>query len=366
MAGLIAHEWLETSGGAERVVDQMVTEFPDADLQVLWNDAPDRFPGVQIHETWLARTPLRRHKALALPLMPLTWRAVRRSRDYDWVLTSTHLFAHHVSVGSTDQRKFSYVHTPARYIWEPDIDGRGNGLAARAASLVLRPIDRMRARESAGVAANSEFTRQRIARTWGIDSTVIYPPVNVEEIRGVADWREQLGDRELALLDSLPSQFLLGASRFVPYKRLDEVIRAGSATDIPVVIAGRGPDEARLRSVAEESSVPVMFVASPSDPLLIAMYQRAIAFIFPSIEDFGIMPIEAMAAGTPVIVADEGGAAESVRNTGGGAIVPSFTKSGWRAALDEIAKIDRVYVDRQLDEFSAASFRSNLRRWMQV
>jgi hypothetical protein len=97
LAGLIVHEWLEPRGGAESVVDAMIEAFPDADLFALWNDARGRYPEVQ--ESWIARTPLRRHKGLVIPVLPVTWRTVPLREEYDWALVSSHLFAHHIRVG---------------------------------------------------------------------------------------------------------------------------------------------------------------------------------------------------------------------------------------------------------------------------
>lgn len=121
MTGLIVHEWLEERDGSERIVDAMRESFPNAELVALWNDAPEKYRDV--HESWLARTPLRRHKALSLPFQLCAWRrVVPRTDDVDWVLVSSHLFAHHVDVRTQSGErvpKYVYTHTPARYIWAP-------------------------------------------------------------------------------------------------------------------------------------------------------------------------------------------------------------------------------------------------------
>lgn len=365
MTGLIVHEWLETAGGAERVVDEFVRQFPDADLQVLWTDAPGRYDR-EPRETWLAHTPLRKSKALALPLLPVTWRTVRMRSDYEWALISSHLFAHHLRTTRRSFKipKFVYAHTPARYIWEPDLDSRGTSLPARMASAALKPLDRKRAQEAESIAANSKFTRGRIRRTWERDAEVIYPPVDTHSIINGAPWSNQVTEQERNLLDSLPGDFLLGASRFVRYKRLDLAIEAGAATGIPVVLAGAGPLENELRSKAQEASVEVQIVNRPSDALLRALYERCLAFIFPSVEDFGIMPIEAMAAGAPVIAASEGGAAESVGLTAGGATVANFFPQEWRDAFAAVQGIDRASLPGRTEAFSADRFREQVARWI--
>ncbi len=310
MTGLLVHEWIESSGGAENVLEAMARAFPDAGIRCLWNDAPHRFAQRDVRETWLAGTPLRHHKAAALPFMLPTWRRLRA--DADWMLVSSHLFAHHARLVGRDVPKYVYAHTPARYIWNPELDSRGDHVAVRAVATLLRRIDRRRAQEATAVAANSAFVRDRIRRAWNRDATVIHPPVAVERIMSRPDWRTEVsGDAERRVLDGLPERFVLGASRFVPYKRLDLVIEAAARAGLPAVIAGGGPDEARLRAAAASADVPVRFVTSPSTALLYALMQRAAVFVFPAVEDFGIVPVEAQAAGTPVVTGPVGGQVET-------------------------------------------------------
>ena len=275
--GLLVSEWIEQTGGAERVLDRLAGLFPDADMLCLWNDAPQRYPGRTVRETWLARTPLRRHKALALPLMPATWRIPQRDpekRPYDWALVSSHAFAHHVNVGSPEVPKYVYVHTPARYLWAPELDARGDNLAARIAGPPLRAIDKRAAQEATSIAANSRFVADRVQRAWDREAVVIHPPVDVAWIRG-GGWRDQLTDADRRVLDALPTDFVLGVSRFIPYKRLDVVMQAGDLLGIPVVIAGHGPLETGLRGMAAEVAVPVHFHIQPSDALVYALMARA-------------------------------------------------------------------------------------------
>lgn len=338
MAGLIVHEWLEPRGGAEKVVDAMCTAFPDADLLALWNDAPTKYADAQ--QTWLAKTPLRKHKAAALPLLPAVWRGVRpyaRHAQHDWMLVSSHLFAHHVRPRGADHDipKFVYAHTPARYIWTPELDQRGDSAVVRAAAALLKPLDRRRAQEPVKIAANSKFVRDRIRETWQRDADVIYPPVDVERIQSVSDWRSELSASALHELESLPSDFILGASRFVPYKRLDWVIEAGAANNIPVVIAGSGPEEQHLRALAAEVSVPVHFVINPPTEMLYSLYQQAQMYVFPAVEDFGIMPVEAQAAGSRVVTTSVGGAIETIE---GGKLGHAATQDSSAAVAQAVAE----------------------------
>lgn len=364
VSGLITHEWIEKRGGSETVLDAMVQTFPDSEIFCLWNNAPDRFGSTKIRESWLSRSALRGKKAAALPFMPATWRhTVARDPGYDWVLASSHLFSHHVQT-HPDVPKFSYVYTPARYIWTPELDKRGGHLAARLGAPLFKPLDRKRAHEAFAVAAISTFVKERIENTWNREASVIYPPVNVVSIQAVANWADELQGDEADWYTNLPEVFLLGASRFVEYKALDLVISAGELIDTPVVLVGSGPDEARLRDLAARASVPVIFRSDPSDSLLYALYQKALAYIFPPIEDFGIMPVEAMALGTPVIASAIGGAAETVADGVTGRLVDVNSQQSWSSALEGLTSYDGAEIARHARTFDLARFTSEIASWV--
>lgn len=368
MSGIIAHEWISKTGGSEKVLDAMVEAFPDAEVWCLWNDVPEsRYPGRVVRESWLAHTPLRHAKGAALPLMPLTWRT-RRKTSAEWILASSHAFAHQVSVGehNPDLRKFAYVYTPARYIWNPELDGRGAGWLPRIVSPSLRALDRRRAQESYKVAAISKFVRERICTAWQRDSEVIYPPVAVKRIQSVESWVARITGAEREVLDRLPRPFVLGASRFIPYKRLDLVIKAGEAVDLPVVLAGRGPEERRLREQAEQAKVPVHFVHDPSDRLLYALYEAASVFVFPAIEDFGIMPVEAMATGTPVVGRQIGGVSETVIDGVTGAHLPEGAgPKDLKCAVERAFETDSEVCRHRAKAFDGEHFADRLRSWIE-
>ncbi|QXF82804.1 Glycosyltransferase involved in cell wall bisynthesis [Rhodococcus pyridinivorans] len=312
MSGVIVHEWIEETGGAEKVVESFAEIFPDAPLLCLWNDAPRRFSNSVVRESAIARTPIRKSKVAALPIMPLQWRRWKAG-DATWALVSSHLFAHHVRFrDAPDIERYIYVHTPARYIWSPDLDPRGSSAIARTVAPMFRKLDARRAKEGGCYAANSDFVAERVRRYWGIEAKTIYPPVAVSAIQSRPRWVEYLDRQELDMYERLPQDFLLAASRLVPYKRIDEAIRAAALTDLPLVVAGDGPDRARLESVAESEKIPVYFLGRVSDALLFALYQKSLAYIFLGVEDFGIMPVEAMAAGASVVGNSVGGVAETV------------------------------------------------------
>jgi glycosyltransferase involved in cell wall biosynthesis len=297
--------------------------------------------------------------------MPATWQC-RKYRNYDWALISSHAFAHHATfVGRPlGFRRMVYVHTPARYVWTPELDHRGNGVAARAVAAALRPLDKRRAAEGAELAANSEFIRRRIQRTWELDARVIHPPVEVERIRSVTDWRTRLTAEEAGILAHLPQGFILGASRFIPYKRLDLVIRTGEIIGRPVVLAGRGPLRAELERAAELASIPVHIIYAPSEALLYSLYQQADLYVFPAVEDFGIMPVEAMAAGTPVLAQSVGGTAESVVPGETGALVTFTDQDEIRHGVDLALASDPDCRLRRADAFSCEQFAATISAWV--
>lgn len=366
MGGLIVHEWISKHGGSENVAERMASAFPDSDVLCLWNDAPQRFGARKVKESWLARTPLRKSKVAALPFMPVTWSAVDVG-NYDFVLASSHLFAHMVGGEVTEHgpQKYVYVHTPARYLWAPDLDPRGRALGVKLIAPIFRHIDAKHARSGAHFAANSHFVRRRICESWDQDARVIYPPVDISRIQSASDWTSRVAGDEQSVVANLPPAFILGASRFVPYKRLDLVIRAGESLGLPVVLAGSGPSRDSIAEAASLAKVPVSIVDKPSDALLYALYQQASVFVFPAIEDFGIMPVEAMSLGTPVAVARLGGARESVELLCGGTVFDPTDLSDIARAVTQAIDMDMAKSLSDAERiFGSWRFESELKGWL--
>ncbi len=245
------------------------------------------------------------------------------------------------------------------------MDPRGHSRLARVVAPYLRRQDLAASRFSGDLAANSNFVRDRIRECWDRDSAVLYPPVQVNAIAAVGDWSHRLSPDETQVFQNLPKTFVLGASRLVAYKRLDQVIKFGAKVGIPVVIAGSGPEAAKLKLQAEAADTSVTFVGKVSDAMLYALYQRALALVFPAIEDFGIMPVEAMAVGTPVIGPMTGGVAETVVDG----------VSGWRLSDFEdpdemetvLRRVESLSSEKCSDyamRFDSGVFRQGLAKWM--
>lgn len=362
----LVHEWFATHGGSENVAETLADTLDDPDVFCLWREDPHRLSQFRVTESRLARvSAVRTHKAMALPLMPATWRRFDLSR-YDRILVSSHLFAHHVgsAPGVNQTNVYVYVHSPARYIWEPDLDQRANSLVTKLAAPVLRRLDASRVPRRASFASNSDFVRKRVLRSWGVDSIVVPPPVDVRAIQVGRPWADQLGSNDEKALQALPTNYILGASRFVRYKRLEEAINLGEDLGLPVVLAGGGPDRARLEGIARDATVPVTFISSPTTALLRALLERAELYVFAAIEDFGIMPVEAMALGTPVIVNDIGGARESVELVEGGFATVFDSKSERLAAASRALALDPSKMAQSAGRYDTAVFRCAIRKWL--
>jgi glycosyltransferase involved in cell wall biosynthesis len=359
--GLIIHEWIEEVGGAEKVLDQFSQMFPAAEICCLWND---RAADANVTEL-LAAGLLRGRKALTAAVAPLLWSQMKMPQ-YEWALISSHMFAHHAATNRSLRSipTYAYVHTPARYIWNPELDERGKRSVVRAAAPLYKRIDANRAKNLTGIAANSSYVQDRIQRTWGLESEVIYPPVEVSRIVDGGDWSLTVNQEEANLLAGLPDEFLLGFSRLVQYKQIDLVLEVGERSGRPVVIAGTGPDLTRLRALSASMTVPVHFLGFVSDNLLYALYQRALALVFPAVEDFGIVPVEAMAAGLPVLTRSEGGASETVVDGISGIHVDFASTSNMIEAVDRIEKIRSEHCKIRAAEFDSSNFRRKIRQWV--
>ncbi|GAA1391395.1 glycosyltransferase [Catellatospora chokoriensis] len=350
----IVHEWFGATGGSENVFLAINQVLPQAKGFVLWRDR-DAHRGASYRESWLGRTPLRRSKALALPMMPLAWRTLTREK-FDLVLSSSHAFAHHVKAGPSEHTRYlSYIHSPARYIWSPNLDHRGSPGVLSLPRRALQAVDVRMNRHVHSYAANSSEVRGRIERFWKRDAYVIHPPVDVDYFAAApAAQRSQSRD------------YLLGVGRWIPYKNFDLMIQIAEAARLPLVIAGSGPMEAVLRRQAASVSVPVTFEQRPSRERLRELYWGAKALLFPTHEDFGIIPVEAMACGTPVLGLRSGGLLETVADGKTGFLLASKEPHDYVDRLRHLDELDRSIVSAHAENFSEAVFRARLASWIEA
>lgn len=346
----LVHEWFAATGGSENVFVAISELVPHATGYVLWRDG-DAHRGAPFRQSWLARTPLRHAKPLALPVMPIVWRTLTRER-FDVVVSSSHAFAHTVKLGpAADTRYLSYVHSPARYIWSPDYDRRGSNPVLTLPRKAIQLADVRLSRHVHSYAANSVEVQARIRRFWHRDARVINPPVDVGFFGAVP-------------ASGSNRDYLLGVGRWIRYKNFDLVIDIADRARLPLVIAGSGPEEATLRRLAASARVPVTIEYQPGLDRLRELYRGARALLFPVHEDFGIIPVEAQACGTPVVGLHSGGLRETVVHGETGFLLDSLDPARYAAVLGEVDTLDRARIAAHARAYSTEAFRARMATWL--
>ncbi len=302
----IVHDWLVVYAGAERVLEQMLGCYPEADLFSLVDFLPtgqrDFIRNKTVTTSFIQRLPKARKKYRAyLPLMPLAVEQFDLSA-YDLVISSSHAVAKGVLTGP-DQLHVCYVNSLMRYAWDLQHQylreaGLERGIRGWMAKLILHYIRLWDIRTAYGVdafVANSAFIARIISKTYRRESTLIYPPVDVSAFSLRPDKED----------------FYVTASRMVPYKMVGLIVEAFSAMpDKRLVVIGDGPDFTKVKAKAGPNIELLGFFADRE--ALRDHLQRARAFVFAAVEPFGIAPLEAQACGTPVIAFSKGGALETI------------------------------------------------------
>jgi len=304
----IIHDWLVCYAGAERVLEQMLRVYPNADLFSLVDFIPEGGRGFILDKvvvtSFLQKMPLARRKYRQyFPLMPLAVEQFDLSA-YDLIISSSHAVAKGVITGP-DQLHICVCHSPVRYAWDLQHQylresGLVTGVKGWLARWVLHKVRMWDLRTANGVdsfVSVSNFIARRIRKVYRRDAITIYPPVNVDAFAFDGDGKED---------------FYVTSSRLVPYKRVDLIVEAFSRRlpDKRLVVIGDGPELHRIRSLAG-SNVELLGYCELS--VLKQYLAKARAFVFAAEEDFGIAPLEAQAAGTPVIAYGKGGALETIR-----------------------------------------------------
>jgi glycosyltransferase involved in cell wall biosynthesis len=343
----VVHDWLYTLGGAERVLAEILRCYPNADVFTLFDvlTSADRakIGFERAHTSFLQSMPgIRRHHRSYLPLMPLAIEQFDLSA-YDLVISSSYAVAKGV-LTSPDQLHISYVHSPMRYAWDLQheylrrLSGGMKGAVARAVLHYVRMWDTRTANGPDAIIANSSYVARRIRKSYGREAQVIYPPVTLPA----------------QTMDVARGRHFVTASRLVPYKNTEPVIRAFELLpDLELIVAGDGPEAPRLRKLAPPN---VTFAGFVSDAELRRLLATARALVFAAEEDFGITPVEAQSEGTPVLALGRGGARESV-------VTSLAQRTGMffgSADPNEIADCVRAFVAQE-QTFSRSSCRANAR-----
>lgn len=354
----IVHDWLVVQGGAEKVLEALLIAFPHAEVFTTVYAMPSaqrgRLAHHHVHTSWLQCLPrIRDHYRYYLPVMPS---AVARFdlSGFDLVISSSHAVAKGVSTHA-EQRHLCYCHTPMRYAWEMrDEYLRDSGYPAPLSWCAGRMLEKLRtwdASTSSGVdqfIANSANVAGRIRRYYRRESCIIHPPVDLDAF---------------AFHDGPRDDYYLAASRLVPYKRMDLIVEAfRHMPQRRLKVVGDGPERSRLEALAA-GAANIEILGYQPDVRLGELMARARAFVFAADEDFGIMPLEAQAAGTPVIAFGRGGALETVLGPehGDDATGIFFPEQHAPSLCDALEKFEATTMDplacrRQAERFSTERF----------
>jgi len=325
----IIHDWITGMRGGERCLEAFVRMYPEADIHTLVHVPGTTSPLIDSRvkgTSFLNRIPgIRRLYRAFLPLFPLAIRSLNLA-GYDLVISLSHAAAKNARVPKGVPH-ICYCFTPMRYIWDQAANYfRGPAL------FVLQPLLRYLrwwdARGAKGVTefvAISSFVAARIRKFYGRRATVIAPPVRMAN-----EIDASLTAEEREFFDQHPEPFFLCAGALVPYKRIDVAIEAFNELGLPLWIVGKGPESEALRARAGES---IRFLGHVSEGFLWECYRRCRALVFPGIEDFGIVPVECLASGRPVIAIQAGGVAETVPGITIGDESSSAMGAGWQGVF---------------------------------
>jgi len=338
----LVHDYLNQRGGAERVVLELAAMFPRAPLYTSLYRQQSTFPEfapLDVRTSFLDKLPVDRRFRALFPLYPVAFRSFG-AIDADLVISSSSGWAHAVH---TSPRAFHavYCHTPARWLYGEYITATTQPALIPFAG-VLRRVDRRAARRANLYIANSEVVRERIRQRYGCVAPIVYPPVDTERFT-----------------PSVRGERLLVVSRLLPYKRVDTVVDAASRAGIGLDVVGTGPALVDLRRRAGPS---VHFLGGLPDSEITELFQRCRAFCLPGAEDFGITPVEANAAGKPVVAFGCGGALETIEEGVSGVFFAEHSVDAFLDALDRCDAIAHTpdQIARHAERFSIRAFRDRL------
>jgi glycosyltransferase involved in cell wall biosynthesis len=353
----VVHDWLPVYAGAERVLEQVLSVVGEEAslyslIDFLSDDQRAFLDGKEVNTSFIQRLPFARSKyRYYVPLAPLAIEQFDLT-DYDVVVSSSYAVAKG-ALTTADQLHLCYMHSPARYAWDlhaqylrRDEKGRGmRGMFARMFLHYLRLFDVSSANRVDTFVANSQTVARRIWNTYRRRAEVIYPPV----------------DTEAFTLHREKKDFFVTLSRLVPYKRIDLIVEAFS--EMPgkeLFVIGDGPEFDDLEAQAGPNVT--MLGYQPQEAVLHYL-QRARGFVFAAEEDFGIVPVEAQACGTPVIAYGKGGVTETVRPGETGVFFHEQSAQSLRQAVRafEGGRFDPEHIRRHAERFSKKRFRDELR-----
>lgn len=354
----IIHDWLVTNAGAEKVLKAICEIYSSADIFSLVDflDGKDRkeiLNGKFAKTSFIQKLPLaQKHFRNYLPLFPKAIESFDLS-GYDLVISSSWAVAKGVRT-TKKQIHISYCHTPIRYAWDL-YNEYTSSLKGIKKLLVKYTLKRLRKWDIETLdrvdyfIANSKFVQERIKRTYGKDSIVIYPPINIDKFT----------------IESQKEDFYMTASRLVSYKKTKLIVEAfNQMANKKLVVIGSGEEYSYIKKIAKSN---ISILGYQSDKVLIDYMQKSKAFIYSAIEDFGIVPIEAMACGTPVIALNRGGTAETVIDGINGIHFDNQTKEDIIEAIKkfEIVEFNAKDISKYAKAFSTKRFQNEIKAFIE-
>ncbi len=352
----LAHDYLNQYGGAERVLESFCELFPDAPIYTLFYDEEKtlgRFKNKKIITSFLNNKFVINHHRLFIPLMPLAASLMKVDNDFDVVLSSSAGFGKGIRVGKSTIH-VAYCHTPLRYAWEyykyfnwPTY----LKILSAPAFWYLRKWDKWVGRKPQKLIANSKYIADKIKNYWSKEAEVIFPPVDTEKF--CIKPKVQKGD------------YFLAVGRLMHYKKFDLIIHAFNKLNLPLFVVGNGPELENLKKITKSSKIE--FLTSVTDDQLINMYNGAQAFIFPQVEDFGLVAAEAQACGTPVIALNQGGGKEIVSDGETGILFNNQNVDELVMAVKrfQISNFDKKLIRESALRFSKNKFKKNILKAVQ-
>ncbi|MCX6124101.1 MAG: glycosyltransferase [Proteobacteria bacterium] len=354
----IVHDWLVTWRGGEKVLEAIASLYPDAPIYTLFYDSakmPASITGRQVIVHRSANRLRFLRKAL-LPLMPL-WIESFSLEHYDLVISTSSCVAKGALVGP-QTKHLSYIHSPMRYVWDQRDEYLGRvrtlpiiGLMIEAGCAILRLWDAVSSGRVNTFVANSRFVKLRIEKYYGRDAVVVHPPIEVARFKP----------------PHYPTKggYLLAAGAFVGYKRFDLAIKACEQLGRKLIVAGDGPELKRLKGLSGKNT---SFRIRPSDEEWVQLLQGADALLFPGVEDFGMVAVEAMAAGTPVIAFKSGGALDFIIEETTGIFFMEPTARSLAQAIERHTAMtwNREALSRHAEAFNKEAFLKGIRRQLEI
>jgi len=351
----IVADWLTNYGGAESVISAFHDLFPEAPIYTtMYKPAKMQELGhlKNIHTSWLDKIPFVRHQWL-LGQMPTAVEMFDLD-EYDIVLSSCHSVSKGV-ITKPDTLHICYCHTPMRYAWESwDLETRIKKFPRILHGLIRRKIKKIKqwdycaAQRVDEYIANSSYIAGQIKKYYNRDSYVIYPPVHTEKFKPVQN----------------PSNnFYLAVGRLIPYKKFDLIVETFNKIGLPLKIVGVGPDYKKIKNMAKSN---VEILGRVSDSELSDLYANCKAFIFPQIEDAGIVPLEAMSAGRPIIALNRGGSLDSMKEGVTGIFFKEQTIEDLSLAINRFEKMefDVKKIRDHAKQFDVENFKEKIKKFI--